>query len=216
MALLKILFALICITPSALAQSPAAEKQPINLEAGFGIGYGRGENGLPPDSARAMFSVILGYHMRGWMLGLTTRGALSTEGKTEIQTNQAMETGDIKHRTIEYGLIARHYVNELWYAQIAGGITYNEGLTGDDHLTPNPTPYFDRFYLDGTWLQAAIGREFADSPWFVRAEYTYSFYYRSKIVGTDEGVNRIIEENNLLNRPHEHIVTVVVGLANLF
>jgi hypothetical protein len=214
MALLTLIFAL--IASPAFADSPAAEKQPLNLEAGLGVGYARGENGLPPGSVRGMFSVILGYHLNGWMLGITTRGAYSTEGPTQIQTSQALESGGIKHRTIEYGLVARHYVTELWYAQIAGGIGYNEGLTGDDHLTPNPTPYFDRFYLDGTWLQVAVGKEFQDSPWFVRAEYTYSFYYHSKIVGTDEGVNRVIEENNLTNRPHEHIITFVVGLANLF
>ena len=205
---------------SVYAQSPAAEAQPFNLEFGLGVGGGHGEQGLPRVTARGLFSAILGYHLESWFLGITTRGAYSTSGDTKIRTTQTLDAGDLVHRTIEYGLIARRYlvadVGGQWYGQLGAGIVYNEAIADDSTLTPKPIQFINRFYLDGTWLQASIGREFANSPWFMRLEFTYSFYYQSKVIGTEAGVNRAMEEYTVLGNPHEQIFTFVVGLANIF
>jgi hypothetical protein len=215
MALLSLWLALFCTSVSH-AESPAATVQPLNLEFGAGIGWARGEGGLPESTERALFTAIFGYHFPDWFLGITTRGAFSTAGPTKIEASQVMELGSLSHRSIEYGLVARRYVTQYWYAQVAGGLAYNEATTSDSSLKPNPTSYADRFYLDGTWIQASIGREFPDSPWFARVEYTYTWYYRTHVIGTDEGVNKVIEEHMILSHPHEHILTLVVGLANIF
>ena len=217
MALLKILpFAFLLLGFSAHAEPEAAKIQPLNLEIGLGLGYGRGVGGLPTSSERALFSAIFGYHWPRWMIGITTRGAFSTAGQTYLQSSQALDQGNLTHRSIEYGLVARRYLDDQSYAQFAFGFDYNEAIAGDQNISPNLTKYLDRFYLDGTWFQIACGHEFKESPWFMRVEYTYTFYYRANIIGTQAGVNRVIEDRVLLSNPKEHILSFVIGLANIF
>lgn len=216
MALLMIL---LCLgTATAHAASPTAEKQPWNLEFGLGMGVGYGSQGLPEEATpRWLFSAQFGHHWPQWYVGMTTRGAFSSKASTRIQTAQTVVEGQISHREIEYGLVARRYLGgRHWYTQIGAGLTYNEANVDDQALYATPTGFFNRFYVDGTWLQAAVGHEFKDTPWFVRLEYTYAFYYEGKAILTEKGINRVIDDQSLVSRPHAQIVTVVLGMANVF
>lgn len=215
--LMAILF--IVLGTQTWAATPAASKQPWNVEFGIGGGVSYGTAGLPEGlTGRGLFSAQVGYHWPQWYLGFVTRGAFAGAGQLTIQTLDTTVAGRLSHRNIEYGLVGRRYLGGAqWYLQLGGGLAYKEINLEDRTLyAPGAAAFYNRFYINGTWLQAAVGYEFPDSPWFVRLEQTYTFYYQGKVVQTVEGVNNVIETTRLAGRPREHIFTVVVGLANLF
>lgn len=215
MEILILLFSL--LIPTTFAASPAAEVQPFNLEFGLGVGASQGTGGLAESlNGRAVFAAILGYHWPEWHVGITTRGSFSTASDTLIQTSTSTQRGSLSHRSIEYGVIVRRYFGEEWYGQLGSGLVYNEAIAADESITPRPSDYHNRMYLNGTWFQSAIGHEFKDSPWFVRFEHTYSWYYASKVVETQNGINLVIDDRTLNGQPHEHVFTFIVGLANIF
>lgn len=197
----------------------------INLDFGLRLGQRHSSSAEQRTDLSPMMGFVgfAGYWTHHWAFGIQASGSISTKAKTYISTESGNAiAGKYNYRPINYGPVIRYYFDEYNnnysknYLQIGATISSSEIYRPNWGIPTSDDDEIIRSFLNGYGLLMSFGREFHDSPFFIRMDYSFERFNEIKIIMTDDGFGKTLSNERLKSHISVQSIYVTLGLNRIF